>query len=162
MLIEKINWEPVWTLRKYLTEEYLNGGEPFETRVIEGNVLVNEGIAIILQLMCATATPDAFSNANARIGVGNGVTAEQASDTDLAGASKLFRAMEGGYPQVSGQTATWRAVFEDGVAEFAWEEFCVVNGADDTAGTMMNRKTSSEGTKQVGQTWTLDLQLTLS
>lgn len=125
-------------------------------------MLVNEGITLVLQLIGGTAAPTQWDNTNANIGVGNSSTAEAAGDTDLIGASTLFRGMEAGYPSIAGQTITWRAVFEDGVAEFAWEEFTVVNGADDTAGTMLNRVTSSQGTKAAGQTWTIDLDVTLS
>lgn len=171
MIKEKLNWKAFWTIRrydsKYFEERYDGLVLPKPQRKedvshIDHNILVNEGITLVLQLIGGTAAPTQWDNANASLGVGNSATAEAATDTDLIGASKLFRTMETGYPSIAAQTITWRAIFEDGVAEFAWEEFTVVNGADDTAGTMLNRVTSAEGTKTAGQTWTLDLDVTLS
>jgi hypothetical protein len=63
--------------------------------------------------------------------------------------------------QRSAQTITWRAVFASGDANYAWNEFTIVNASTDT-GTNLNRKTSAQGTKASGQTWTLDVTLTIS
>jgi hypothetical protein len=68
--------------------------------------------------------------------------------------------MDGGYPQRSGQVASWKGTFGDGVAEFAWEEFTVDNGA---AGDVnLNRYVTSKGTKGSGETWVLTVQITFS
>jgi hypothetical protein len=53
-----------------------------------------------------------------------------------------------------------RSVFGSADANYAWNEFSVRNGA--TADKNMNRKVEAQGTKASGQTWTLDLQITLS
>jgi hypothetical protein len=106
-------------------------------------------------------TPTKWDNANARLGVGNGNAAESATQTGLQGGSKTFKAMDSGYPQRAGQTAEWRASFGSGDANYAWEEFTVVNASDD-AGKNLNRKASSKGTKTSGETWTLSLQVTFS
>ena len=42
------------------------------------------------------------------------------------------KAMEATYHQISSQTTTWRAVFGSAEANFAWEEFTVVNASSDT------------------------------
>lgn len=109
----------------------------------------------------AAGTPTAFNNANARLGVGDSSAAEAATQTDLqAAANKTYKSMSASYPSRAAQTVTWRAVFASADANYAWAEFCVDNGA--TALKTLNRKVSAQGTKASGQTWTLDLQITLS
>lgn len=138
-----------------------DGFDPFEVVHVKGNVLLNEGITEALNLIGGIAAT-AFSNANAYLGVGDSATAESAAHTGLqAATNKLYKAMEATYPQVSGQTITWRAVFGSTDANWAWNEFSVSNTNSDT-GDNINRKVSAQGTKASGQTWTLDLQITLS
>ena len=52
-------------------------------------------------------------------------------------------------------------VFGSGDANYSWQEFSVANASSGT-GTNLNRKVSNQGTKASGQTWTLDLAITLS
>lgn len=162
---EQVFMKKKWTICKYRSDEaYLNGEEPFEISEFEGNVLLNEGINnVLLPLLCGTASPTAYNNANARIGVGNdsGDVAAAATQTGLQGDTTSFAAMESGYPTVGSQKATWRAVFDGTSANHPWQEFTVVNGADDT-GDNLNRKVSDQGTKASGQTWTIDLEITFS
>jgi hypothetical protein len=128
---------------------------------IEGNLLLNEGIGLLLDLLIG-AGGTVYSNANARIGVGDSNTAESAAQTGLqAATNKTYKAMEATYPQRSGQTLTFRSVFASGDANYAWNEFTVVNAATDT-GANLNRKVSAQGTKASGQTWTLDVSITIS
>jgi len=150
-----------WKIRKYANDEAFQNGKAFDESVFEGNVLLNEGITVLQNLIAGLGTPAAWNNANARLGVGNGDAAESAAQTALQGASKAFVGMEAGYPSISGQATTWRAVFDGDTANFDWNEFTVVNGADDT-GDNLNRKVSVQGTKASGQTWTLDLTITWS
>lgn len=91
----------------------------------------------------------------------DGQTVVDGSVTWTARQRKTFRAMATGYPQRSGQTVEWRAVFEDGAAQYAWEEYTVVNAADDT-GKNLNRCIASKGTKVAGESWTLSLKITFS
>lgn len=154
--------ETRWIVRKYSSEaDYLAGVKPYQTVEANGNLLLNEGIAVLLDLGAGLATPNAFSNANAYLGVGDSTTAAAATQTGLqAATNKLYKAMEPGYPQRSAQTVTWRAVFADADANWAWEEVTVANGNSD-ASVNLNRKVQSLGTKASG-TWTLDLEITLS
>lgn len=69
--------------------------------------------------------------------------------------------MEPGYPSRSAQTVTWRAVFGTSTGNFAWQEFTVANGNSDAADNL-NRVVSNQGTKASGQTWTVDVSITLS
>jgi hypothetical protein len=157
---DKAGYKTLWTIHKYADDEAYAADKPFEVSEIEGNLLLNEGIAELLLLLTGGAGT-AYSNANAYLGVGESSTAEGASDTDLIGASKTYKAMEATYPQISAQTVTFRSVFASGDANNAWEEFTVSNTSSGT-GDNLNRKTSSQGTKVVGQTWTLDLAITFS
>jgi len=154
-------YKSLWTIRKFADDEAFENDEPFDVSVIEGNVLLNEGIAALQNLLIGAAETN-FGNANAYLGVGDSATAEGATDTGLiATTNELYKAMEATYPQISGQDTTWRSVFGSAEANFDWNEFTVANGNSDAADNL-NRKTSSQGTKASGQTWTLDLTITWS
>ena len=158
---EKANWKAVWTVRKYHTDEdYANGVEPYETKVVDGNLLLNEGIADMWDLIIGVGGTT-WTNAAAMLGVGNSATAAAATDTGLIGASKFWQGMESTFPSRAAQTVTFRGAFATGDANFAWEEYAISNLTDDTSGICMNRKVQNLGTKVSG-TWTLDLDVTLS
>lgn len=161
-----------WTIRRYNSEQDRIDGNTPEfiidgtgkklpgKSVFEGNVLLNEGITALLNLLTGE-TETAYSNANAYLGVGESTTAAAASQTGLQGSSKTYKAMESGYPSISGQTVTFRSVFGADDANNAWQEFTVVNASSD-AGDNLNRKVDDQGTKASGQSWTLDLEITFS
>jgi len=138
----------------------------FET--IKGNIAVHEGLYLltgrISGIDVATAIWDA---ANANLGVGNSNQAEVDEDTTLIGASKLYKTMDGTYPQraaadtAEDQFVEWRSTFGSAEANFAWEEYTVSNTTADT-GKNLNRKTSSKGTKASGESWTLSLKITFA
>lgn len=171
---EGLKIDRIWKITRYKNDEAYVKNQPSEVldgvtgkvlpaeSIIEGNVLLNEGIAELLDLLCGLGSPTAFSNANAYVGVGDDTTAESAAQTGLIAASnKVYVAMEASYPSRSGQTVTWRGVFGSGVANFDWREFTVANGNSNSAKNL-NRKVSTQGTKASGQTWTLDLSITIS
>jgi hypothetical protein len=107
------------------------------------------------------SVPTPFNAANAHIGVGSSATAPAAGQTDLQAATdKVRRPMEPGYPSVSTNVMQFRSVFGSGVAEWAWQEWGVFNAL--SGGTMMNRATSSLGTKSPGTSWQLTVQITLT
>lgn len=161
-IAEAIIPRPVWTVTKFDSDAAFEAGEHYEKNIIEGNLLLNEGITEFLALLTGGSAA-AFSNANARLGVGDSTTAAAATQTALqATANKLYKAMESGYPQVSGQSVNFRSVFGSSEANFAWEEFSVMNGSDEGTAKNLNRKVSSQGTKTSGQTWQLDLTITFS
>jgi hypothetical protein len=161
-LIDRLKYFSKWTIRKYADDQAFNEDRPFEVSEFDGNLLLNEGIGELLDIGCGLGSPTAFSNAAAYLGVGDSSTAESASQTGLqAATNKLYKAMQASYPQRSSQTVTWRAVFASSDANFSWNEFTVANGSSDSAKNL-NRKVSAQGTKASGQTWTLDLSITLS
>lgn len=103
----------------------------------------------------------AFSNANAHIGVGDSSTAFAAGQTDLqAATNKLRKAMDATYPTGAANVLTFRATFGTGDANFAWNEWGIFNAA--SAGTMLNRKVESLGTKTNTQTWQFTTTLTIT
>lgn len=161
-IAEVINPRPVWTVTKFEDDGAFERGEHYEKSIIEGNLLLNEGITEFLSLLTGGAAT-AFSNASARLGVGDSTTAAVATQTALqAATNKLYKAMEAGYPNVTGQSVNFRSVFGSAEANFAWEEFSVMNGADETTAKNLNRKVSAQGTKASGQTWQLDLTVSFS
>jgi len=126
---------------------------------VPGNLLLNEGIQLILDLLIGAGGTVA-NNANAQIGVGDSSTAEAAAQVDLqAATNKLFKGMNATYPIRTAQTMAWQSDFTTGEANYAWNEWSVRNssGADKN----INRKVQSLGTKASG-TWTLTGQVTLS
>jgi len=177
--IDKIGWKAQWRIDKFKDPENtiargLQAGMPLHeaislyakaficTEAFEANIALNEGLQELIDIICGLGTPTKWDNANARLGVGDSNAGESASQTGLQAASnKTYKAMDGSYPQRSGQTAEWRATFGSSEANYAWEEYTVVNAASDT-GKNLNRKTSSKGTKASGETWTLSLQVTFS
>jgi len=172
MIAEKFEYKTLWTIRRYADDAAFEAGTPTPVvdadgnelpavSEIQGNLLLNEGIQLLEDLLIG-AGGTAYNNASAYIGVGDTNTAEAATQTGLsASTNKTYKAMQASYPQRSAQTVTWRAVFASGDANYAWAEFTIVNAPTDT-GTNLNRKVAANGTKAAGQTWTLDMALTIS
>jgi hypothetical protein len=163
-VIDSKTWNVLARVEKYESDEALARGDaPYEVVEAKDNLLLNNGIARLLDLLIG-AGGQAYTNANSRIGVGNSNTAAAASQTDLAGASKYFMTMDATFPSRSAQTVTWKATFASGVAQFAWEEWGIDVGT--TAGTtvvvpLLNRKVQSFGTK--GATaWVFTVTITIA
>lgn len=141
----------------YRLEKFRDGeSTPYE--IIEGqeNILVNSGIALMLDLLIGAGGTD-FSGAY--LGVGDGVTAASAGQTTLVGPSATRMAMDATFPSRSGQTLTFKSTFGSGDANHAWQEWAVFNAP--SAGTMLNRKVQSFGTKS-GGTWVLTATITIT
>ena len=138
------------------------------TEVVKGNVALREGLYLLTGIISGLDTTSAkWDAANARLGVGDSTATEDASQTGLQGTNKAFKGMDSGYPQraasesAAEQYVEWRSTFGGDEANFAWNEFTVVNAANDT-GKNLNRKVVSKGTKASGETWTLSLKITFS
>ena len=72
-----------------------------------------------------------------------------------------FQGQMAGFPTFgTAQRSTWRASFGGTVANFAWNEFAVRNGA--TALRCLNRRMSAQGSKVAGAIWEISLEITLS
>lgn len=120
--------------------------------------LTTAGINFLSQAAIGQGT--AFSNANARLGVGDGTTAFATSQTDLQGTNKLRKVMDSGYPTVTPPKVTFKSTFLPSEANFSWHEWAVFNAA--TGGVMLNRVVESNGTKQSNQTWVLEVEITFA
>lgn len=161
MIKDISNMKKRWVITRFESEQAYLENRPFDRSEFHDNVLLNEGITVLMSLLIGGAGTH-FGNANAYLGVGDSNTAASASQTALQAASnKAYKAMESGYPSASGQTLTWRSVFGSSDANFDWNEFTVANGNSDSA-VNLNRKVSAQGTKASGQVWTLDLAITFS
>jgi len=158
---EAANHKSKWIITKYQDDAALANGQAYEVVEIDNNLLLNEGIGEMWDLICGLGSPAAYNNANAQLGVGDSTTAADAAQTDLqAATNKTWKGMEATYPQRASETVTFRALFGSADANYDWREFSLRNGA--TADKNMNRKVDTQGTKVAGQTWTLDLQITLN
>jgi len=161
MIKENIKHNTKWTIHKYQNEKDYQQDKAFEVSEFEGNILLNEGIAVLQNLLIGEVAT-AYDNTESRLGVGDSSAEESAAHTTLqAETNKAWVGMEATYPAISGQKTTWRAIFDGDTGNFDWKEFTVVNAAND-AGDNLNRKVSDQGTKVLGQIWTLDLEITWS
>ncbi|MCD6446487.1 hypothetical protein J7L49_06870 [Candidatus Bathyarchaeota archaeon] len=179
VLNDRIGWKAAWRINKFkdpggVIAELLRGGakisdiakqfpEAFlgEER-FEGNIALNEGLQLLIDIITGVDTSsNKWDSSNAHVGVGDGTTAEDASQTGLQGSNKAFVGMDTGYPSRTGQTVEFRGTFDGDTANFDWQEFTVVNGSDDSA-TCLNRKVADKGSKASGETWTLSLKITFS
>jgi hypothetical protein len=149
--IDKIGWMAKWRIDTFIC-----------TEKFDANLALNEGLQELIDLICGLGTPTKWDSGNARLGVGDSNTAAADSQTGLqAETNKTYKAMDASYPQRSSQTVEWRATFGSSEANYAWEEYTVVNAATD-AGKNLNRKVACKGTKVSGETWMLSLQITFS
>ncbi len=149
-------------LPPYDYEQFFKENAPYEVKVVEGNLLLNNGINQIWQLVTGSGGT-AFNQTNSYLGVGDSSVAPAASQTGLQGTNKYFKQVDTGFPQVSGTSCTWQATFSGTEANFTWNECGVANGNNPpTSGVLLNRLVQNLGTKQSGQTWTLKLTITLS
>jgi len=153
---EKLHWKTSWRIEKYLVGQTA----PYAVSEFDGNCALNLGINLLFELATGDSA-DHFDNSNAEIGVGDDDTAAAAAQHGLqAETNKFYKGMEAGYPKAGAfQRLDFRSSFDDGEAEFAWEEFCVRNKTD---GVNLNRKVSSQGTKRSGQIWLIRLRIELS
>lgn len=164
MQADTARWVPKVTLRKWnVTESYQLGCLPDSVEEFEGNLLLNAGLARLLDLLIG-AGGQALDSTHCRIGVGDSTTAASASQTDLqAATNKYFKLCS--TVSRSSQTVTVVASFGSSQANFAWEEWGIDFGtADGTTVTapLLNRKATSMGTKASGSTWQLTVTITIS
>ncbi len=151
-----------FTIRKFADEEAYKKDKPYEVSKFESNVGLDTGIQEALKLIATTGGTQ-FNNANAQTGVGESATAEAHTQTDLLGANKTYKGMDGTFPSIGGAlntVCTFQSTYAGGDANYAWNEFVVRNGA--VALICLIRKVSAQGTKTGGQTWELTIQITMS
>ena len=102
-----------------------------------------------------------WNNANSYIGVGDSATAYANTQTDLVAATnKLRKAMVATYPLQATNVLTYQSLFAAADAVWAWNEWAVFNAS--SAGTMLNRKVESLGTKPSNEAWEITGTLTFT
>ena len=122
--------------------------------------LTNAGRNFIAQAIINDASPSFFTNALAYLGVGDSNTIFNAAQTDLQAASnKLRKAMDATFPTRATNEITFQSTFGTSEANFTWNEWGAFNAA--AAGTMLNRKVESLGTKTAAQSWQLNVTITV-
>lgn len=129
--------------------------------IVEGNILLIEGINFIWRAVRGDAGLTFFNESNTYIGVGDGTTPESSNQTGLSGSNKYYKKVDSGYPTILDNRITFRATFNDNEANFTWNEWSVANGASDTA-VNLNRKVETLGTKPQGAIWVLQVTLSIS
>ena len=118
---------------------------------IEGNLTLDEGLMLMVDLIAGTGVGNPWDNAHAHIGVGDGDTPVDAAQTGLMGANKCFKPMDATWPQRTGATCVWRATFGPEDANFTWNELTIANGPDDMS-VNLNRRVEQRGAKRPGDT----------
>lgn len=112
----------------------------------DGNLLVNNGLTVIIKLLNAAGGTSYYplqnngSTNNTACGVGAGTTTATTSDahlTDDNSANAYYQGMDATYPNVTTPaTINGQSTFASGNANFAWNEWCWATGAGTlTAGT---------------------------
>ncbi len=130
----------------------------YEVDEWEGNIGLNEGLQEMWALTIGSGGT-AYNHANANIGVGDSSSTADATQTGLMGAN-AYEGMESGYPTKTNQTMAFKSVFGANVANFEWKEFTVANG-DSNAAKNLFRKVHDRGEKYEGESWTMEIQITL-
>jgi hypothetical protein len=139
----------------------------------EGNLLLYGGASCLWECLKGNGTATTaqtltyFSATETYIGIGDSSTAAAATQTDLVAASNKHREIVDSAPAHTDGTSSgsascvYVATFEDGDAQYAWNEWGIFNRAS-SSGRMLNRKVFSGGTKAAGQVWTFTVTLTLA
>ena len=151
-----------WEVQKFKDEEAYKAGKPYETRVTTKNTVLDVGANQMLKIFGGISGATPYNNANARIGVGTSNEPENVSQTGLiaTGANVFYKKMEAGYPQVTGRNIIFKSTFDNTEANFAWNEFSIVNGTG-VGGVAFNRKVQSLGTKTTG-IWSLQVTISVT
>lgn len=115
--------------------------------------LTTAGLEHMVQALLGEVV-DAFDGINSHVGAGDGTAAFSISQTDLqASVNVLRKLVEAGFPQRSGSSVVFEAIFSNGEANFDWEEWGIFNAS--TGGVMLLREVESLGTKTSAQSWVL-------
>ena len=153
--VERGIWHADWKVEKY--HDGVVDGTPDEVLEVEGNLLVNAGIVVMLNLLARNTGTAFTTGANAHVAAGSNAAAAAAGDTDLG---TILGVREVATAVVSAQTVTFQATFAAGQATGVWEEVGVFNALAGV--TMLNHLVSSLGTKAAGSAWVLTLTITIS
>lgn len=156
---DRPKWRVDWEVKTWrgIDAHQIADRAPDEVFRGQGNLLTNAGVLALWTALRGGAIT-AFSNANARLGVGDSSAAEAATQADLqAGTNKFRKAMDSGFPKVgtadglgSDQMIQFQATYGLSEANFAWNEWGTFNAG--SGGTMLNRKVAALGVKSNSET----------
>lgn len=149
-------WHADWRIEKY--HDGVVDGNPDEVLEVEGNLLTNAGIVVMLNLLARNTGTVYSTAANAYLDVGSNAGAAGAGDTTLGTTLDRKQATA----VVTDQSVAFQATFDDDDSQGNWEEVGVFNAAGVDAGDMLNHLVSSLGSKGAGATWVLTLTITIS
>ena len=148
-------WHVDWRVEKY--HDGIVEGTPDEVLEVEGNLLVNAGIVVMLNLLALNSGTAFTTSANAHLAAGSNATVADPTDTALG---TLLGVREVATAVVANQTVTFQATFAAGQATGVWEEVGAFNALAGV--TMLNHLVSTLGTKAAGSAWVLTLTITIS
>jgi hypothetical protein len=147
--------------------------KPYESLVVPGNALTTQGLGQLTNFLIGTGSLVGLTATTTRLGVGDGVTAFAAADTDLsavAGSTHRWYQIVDSAPArvtttVTNDSVQCVATFATGDGNFVWNEWAL-NTSTATpassnaviAGTFWNRKVASLGTKVSGA-WALTVKI---
>ena len=155
---ERGTWHTITRIEKYHDGREPDG-HPDDVVEVEGNLLCNAGIAVMLDLLAVDgAAGTGYTNGVlAHLAVGSGVTGADPTDTTIETQWEDYHTASA---TVTNQSVAFSATFANGHATGAWNEVGVFNAA--VAGAMLNHVVSALGTKDIAATWVLTITITIS
>lgn len=144
-------WKPHWKI-----EKYNQNGELYAVEEFDGNSLLTKGVEVLWKAACNISGYRPFNSEYARIGVGDSTVETTPDMAGLQGTNKAYAQVDSVYPQVQGNTVTFRATFGAGTAGFDWQEFVIDNGV-----IALNRKIEYHGTKAASDIWVVSCSIAI-
>ena len=155
-LYDSVREEGFFTVQKYAVEELLADSlaTPYETIESGCNLMLTAGANAYHQRLIGVdgAAVTTFASTNARLAVGDGTAAVAASQTDLQGATKTRKLVDG-VATISTNQISFVSTFTTTDANHAWNEAGIANAG--SGGVMLNRVVQPFGTKTSGLQWVL-------
>lgn len=159
-------------ITRYASDEDFKANKPYSvTR--DGSVNFDRGLVLnaggnLIWNLVAGREGTTYSSTNARLVVGSDTTAAAATQTNVITALTPVTgvAQDAGWPVFSGGSGVtdrqiqYKSSFGSTAGNGAWQEFSVLN--DVSTPTAMDRFVSNQGTKVLGQTWVLEITITLT
>ena len=151
------------TVRRFYDDDAFKRNESYSETVHWGNTGLNTGIQKLWDI-AMTATAGIWgTGTTCYLGQGTASAASTATQTDLMTAATVnYASQDAGYPSRTLQTVTWQSTYAAAVANVAWMEFVVNNATAQAGGQCLVRVVSDQGIKVNGQTWQLQIAVTMS
>jgi len=121
----------------------------------------------ISALIVSTGSMRPWSSTGAYFLVGNSTAAHATNQTWVLGAASTMAPMDAGYPTRATNVCTFRATFSTAQANFAWNEWGIVNTTTTSLAdgySMLNRKQEdpSLGSKSCTASWQITADITFT